>query len=80
MYKIGYDKNLLNCFTNGRAIPSEKRTRKRRRFIGFLLFPVFPPQQAKAMLSDVTSQLGSVKTHLNKKRKKTSLSRSLDVV
>ena len=39
---------------NGLAIPSKKRTRKRRRFIGFLLFPVYLPQQAnaKVMTSD----------------------------
>ena len=39
-----------------------QRTRKRHRFIGFLLFPVYQPHKSKskAMLSDVTFKLGPV--------------------
>ena len=33
----------------GQATPSEKRTQKRYRFIGFIVFPVYLPHQAKAI-------------------------------
>ena len=53
-----------------------KRMRKRRRFIGFLLFPVYLPHQAnaKVMSSGIPFQLGHVairqKTKKKKKKKK----------
>ena len=35
-------------YPNGQATPSQKRTRKRCRFVGFLLFPVYLPHRVKA--------------------------------
>ena len=48
--------------TNGQATPSEMRKRERHRCIGFIVFPVYLPHQAKAISLAMSLAIG-YRTH-----------------